>query len=251
MIRIIFLGSIIFSSFHILAPLRSHICCALDTALSFLDEYWFNNGPNIFSGSSFFHRTTLENIKLYLTEVAPELMKKLHVCISRQSTIDFFKRLTKETMEYREKNNIIRKDFMHLLIQLKNSGKLIDDEEVGDMNQSDNEDEMSLDDLVGQAYVFFIAGYETPSNTISYTLHALAVNKEIQERCRKEIFDAMKRHGDKLTYEAVSEMVYVESVLNGEFTNLQNFGFKKCGKYMSVEINMTIALKIIIFNRSG
>ncbi|XP_044761019.1 cytochrome P450 6k1-like [Coccinella septempunctata] len=166
------------------------------------------------NGSSFFERTTFENFKIFLADVAPGLMKKLHVSVSRPSTIEFFKRLTQETMEYRERNNVIRKDFMHLLIQLKNSGILVDTEDVGDIEKRESGEKVSLEDLVGQAYVFFIAGYETPSNTISYTLYFLAVFKEMQEKCRKEVEDCLARHGGQLSYEAVSEMHYVDSVIN-------------------------------------
>ena len=45
------------------------------------------------------------------TEQAPENMKKL----------------VRRTVEYREKNNVIRKDMLQLLLQLRNTGKINDD----------------------------------------------------------------------------------------------------------------------------
>jgi cytochrome P450 family 6 len=39
---------------------------------------------------------------------------------------EFFMNSVKETVEYREKNNVQRKDFMSLLLQLKNKGYLED-----------------------------------------------------------------------------------------------------------------------------
>lgn len=44
-------------------------------------------------------------------EPAPECMKKL----------------VRRTIEYREKNNVIRKDMLQLLLQLRNTGKINDD----------------------------------------------------------------------------------------------------------------------------
>nr|UYU26122.1 cytochrome P450 6BQ22 [Propylea japonica] len=93
------------------------------------------------NGSSFFHHTTLETLKVVLTDFAPNLMKKFHVIISKPSAIEFFKHLVKDTMDYREKNNIIRKDFMHLLIQLKNSGKVAETEEAGNMEKIAHDNE--------------------------------------------------------------------------------------------------------------
>jgi cytochrome P450 family 6 len=43
-----------------------------------------------------------------------------------------------ETVNYRERNNITRKDFMQLLIQIKNKGKLDDENEILAMNDHGN-----------------------------------------------------------------------------------------------------------------
>lgn len=37
---------------------------------------------------------------------------------------EFITRVVRETVEYREKNNVQRKDFMQLLIQLRNSDEV-------------------------------------------------------------------------------------------------------------------------------
>lgn len=37
---------------------------------------------------------------------------------------EFITRVVKETIEYREKNNVQRKDFMQLLIQIRNSNEV-------------------------------------------------------------------------------------------------------------------------------
>jgi cytochrome P450 family 6 len=51
-----------------------------------------------------------------------DIARKLHVSLINPETTDFFLNAVKQTVEYREKNNISRNDFMHLLIQLKNNG---------------------------------------------------------------------------------------------------------------------------------
>ena len=49
--------------------------------------------------------------------------------VLKLSTLDpsiskYFPNMVEETVNYREKNNITRNDFMHLLIQIKNKVKL-------------------------------------------------------------------------------------------------------------------------------
>lgn len=50
---------------------------------------------------------------------------------------DFFLNIVKETMEFRELNNVKRNDFMDLLIQLKNKGRL-DDVDNSSKNESED-----------------------------------------------------------------------------------------------------------------
>jgi len=47
---------------------------------------------------------------------------------------EFFLGAFKETVDYREEKNIKRNDFMQLLIQLKNKGKLDDVDDIGNEN---------------------------------------------------------------------------------------------------------------------
>jgi len=51
--------------------------------------------------------------------------------INNKDVSDFFLRAFRESMNYREENKIRRNDFLDLLIQLKNKGKLEDVEGDG------------------------------------------------------------------------------------------------------------------------
>ena len=63
--------------------------------------------------------------------------------------------------------------------------------------------EFDGDDLVAQAIMFFISGIETSSTAISFTLHELAVNPDLQKKLRAEIHDALEKSGGKITYDMV------------------------------------------------
>jgi cytochrome P450 family 6 len=70
--------------------------------------------------------------------------------------------------------------------------------------------------LAAQAFIFFLAGFETSSTTLSFCLHELALNPQIQERLREEIDSTLKKCEGKVTYDALQNMPYLDQVLDGE-----------------------------------
>ena len=50
----------------------------------------------------------------------------------------YFRNMVEDTVNYRERNNITRNDFMQLLIQIKNKVNLEDENEILEMNGHGN-----------------------------------------------------------------------------------------------------------------
>ena len=42
------------------------------------------------------------------------------------------------------------------------------------------------DEIIGQSFIFFVAGYETTATTLTWALYELARDQELQEKCRRE-----------------------------------------------------------------
>ena len=76
--------------------------------------------------------------------------------------------------------------------------------------------EVTMDVIAAQAFVFFVAGFETTSTTMTFCLYELAMNPDIQEQVRNELDTVLERHGGNITYEAISEMEYLDKVVSGE-----------------------------------
>ena len=168
------------------------------------------NGRRIFAPSFW------NAIRFFLKFIAPKLMGILRIKSVDNEVEDFIKSIVKQNLEYREKNNVVRKDFFQLLIQLRNSGTVkLDDDWDTVIKADENQKTMTLNEICAQTFVFFAAGFETSSTTLSYCLYELAKNAEIQQRVRDEIHLVLEEYDSKLTYESVSAMKYLEKCIDG------------------------------------
>ena len=76
--------------------------------------------------------------------------------------------------------------------------------------------EVTMDVIAAQAFVFFVAGFETSSTTMTFCLYELACNPDIQTRLRKEIDSVLSKYNGEMTYEAIHEIAYLDKVINGK-----------------------------------
>lgn len=156
-------------------------------------------------------------IRFFLKFIAPKIMLIFRIRAIDSGVEQFIKTIVKENLEYRERNNVTRKDFFQLLVQLRNTGTVqLDDQWNTDIKTAEDQKKMSLNEIAAQAFVFFAAGFETSSTTLSYCLYELAKHPEIQKRVHDEIDEILKQHNNHLTYESISDMVYLEKCIDGK-----------------------------------
>jgi len=162
-------------------------------------------------GRNLFERSPLEAFKLFLMFVSHELSEFLKLRLVKPEVEKFFMDVISETIEYRKKNNVERKDFLQLLIQLKEKG-YIEDPDKPDEKPEDAE-KLTFNQLAAQAFVFYVGGFETSATTTQWTLYEMALNPDIQEKTRKDINDVLAKHGGKITYDSIMEMKYLDRVV--------------------------------------
>ncbi|XP_049964534.1 cytochrome P450 6k1-like [Schistocerca serialis cubense] len=154
-------------------------------------------------GRRIFKPTIQSGISSILAFISPTLTRLLRIKGGTAAVSEYFRRMVADTVAYREKNNITRKDFMDLLIQLKNKGVV----------DPDNFAELTLNELAAQAFVFFVGGFETSSTTMSFALHELALNPSLQTKLQEEIDSVFKEYGTDITYDSISKMSYLDKVV--------------------------------------
>lgn len=67
----------------------------------------------------------------------PDILNKITLRFFGKSIGEFFAKIFYDTMDYRPKKNIVRKDFFNLLMQLVNDGELEDDEKHANSNKKE------------------------------------------------------------------------------------------------------------------
>ncbi|XP_050423195.1 uncharacterized protein LOC126834976 [Adelges cooleyi] len=137
--------------------------------------------------------------------IQPALLRLFRMNNYSQKTIDFFRNAFQETIRHREQNNYQRNDFVQHLMKARKD--LVLNPDLKD------EDKFSELDIVANAYILFVAGFETVSTSISSCLYELALRKDIQDRVRKEIVHVKSQHGDKMDIESLNKLHYMSMVI--------------------------------------
>jgi len=148
-------------------------------------------------------------VEAFLTTNA-KLAKLLRMKVLPNDITDFFLSAVKNTVDYRLKNGIKRNDFIDQLIEIR-----AEDQEAARKGKGiDLSKGLTLEQMAAQAFVFFVAGFETSSSTMAFCLYELALQPEIQQKVREEIHSVLD--GKEISYDALSEMTYLEQVLAGK-----------------------------------
>ena len=134
-------------------------------------------------------------LKFFFTSSFPELSRKMHLTANKKSVIDFFYNTFKTNMEQRERQNITRKDFLQILLELKKNASL------------------TVPELAAESFIFFLGGFETSSTLSVFTIYELALNPDIQETLRDEIKTGIDDNDGKLTYDLLLSFITISRYL--------------------------------------
>lgn len=139
-----------------------------------------------------------------------------------------------------------RNDFIDLFLQFRKKGAMVG-ESIEKISTDGKSEQVSieLDDwlLVSQVFLFFAAGFETSSSATSFTLHQLAYHPEEQKKVQDEVDRVLAKYDNKLCYDAIREMTYLECAFKEAMRIFPSLGFlqRKCSRKCTFpELDLTI-----------
>ncbi|CAG2169563.1 unnamed protein product, partial [Oppiella nova] len=145
---------------------------------------------------------------------------------------DFFFVTIRQILSNRRQNqNQKYNDFLQLLIDVEKTNDITRDE--NDINEShhvnEGEEELAVErkalninvvnkhltenEILAQAMVFLLAGYETTGTLLSFCTYELALNPHVQEILHKEVNSAIDSNGE-IDYDLLSRLPYLDSVIS-------------------------------------
>lgn len=146
--------------------------------------------------------------KLLCYRVFPWIMDKFQIQFVDKAIRDVFSNLVLRNIETRRTNNIERPDLIDSLMRVKCDNL---QQNATNTKKSTNE-QWSDDEIISQAFIFFLAGFDTTMWVLTATTYELALNPKIQERLINEI-DNMPISEQYIGYDQLNKMKYLDMVL--------------------------------------
>lgn len=151
----------------------------------------------------------LNRIKFIIEEVQNFLIKEIR--LPHKAWWFSLSGQVKNHLELAKENNSIIQEIIE--------DRMASKEEINDLlsmlletRYEDTGEGMTVSQLVDEIKVLFIAGHETTANALTFTLHLLGRNPEIQQRVFDEITEIQSQTNDIV--EQLQKMTYTNAVLN-------------------------------------
>lgn len=136
-----------------------------------------------------------------------------------EPVIEFYiKRLVTKNIDIREHNvaDQQRKDFLHMLLQIRNTGAIPDNWET-DYLSNDDDKKLTVDEVAAHTFSFLIEGLETVANSLAYFLWQMARHPGYQERLQFDIDITLATFKGEITYESINKITFLSNCVDGKY----------------------------------
>lgn len=194
-------------------------------------------------GAKIFEVTFKDAVKGIGKEMFPEAFKHVQYLDKIEGDVNA---LVENILRQRNYQPSGRNDFIDLMLECQKKGAMV--AESLEKVKADGTPELATLELTqeliaAQVFVFFAAGFETSSSATSFTLHQLAYHPEVQKKVQEDIDRALAKHDNKLCYDAVKDMTYLDWSFREGMRMFPSLGFlfRECArKHSFKELNFTV-----------
>ncbi|KAG6451906.1 cytochrome P450 6B5 [Manduca sexta] len=129
--------------------------------------------------------------------------------------LDVFKSIVIAVFKQRDYRPSSRHDFVDLILTWKENSYIEGDKLRSARSVEGGKTSINVTDdlLISQCMIFFSAGFETSAATLSFTLYELAKNERVTKKVCEEVDAYIKRHENKINYDCLSELHYLEACI--------------------------------------
>ncbi|XP_054712374.1 cytochrome P450 3A8-like [Uloborus diversus] len=159
--------------------------------------------------------------------MVPKLVKFLRISVLPLKETCFFRDITLNIIEERERTGKVRNDFLQLLLDTAKETEEKETQEADDLTANYGKEEtneqvlkttgkkkLSNIEVVAQCVLFFFAGFDAAASALSFIFYELALNPDVQEKLIDELDEALAASDGKVTYEAVQSMKLLDNVIS-------------------------------------
>ena len=104
-------------------------------------------------GRKIFDRSAFIILKRFCIVMSKKFANFVGITTTHPEVAKFFLNVVKETIQYREENNVTRKDFLQLMMQIKNHGEI-----EGENSTNIKTGLITVNEIAAQAFIMYLAG---------------------------------------------------------------------------------------------
>jgi len=169
--------------------------------------------------------------KFIIQFIFPKIASSLGITLMNKKCTEFFINIVRKTMETRRETKTRRNDIIDIFLD--------------ELDKDHKQDTFTKEELelgfVSTAILFFFAGFDTTSTTLSIVVHALMHHQDVQDKLRAEIEEVLG-DDEEVTADHLKEMKIIEVVIHESMRRYFPFAIQRvCTKdYKIPDTNITI-----------
>lgn len=216
------------------------------TALGFKGDCVRNENSKIYEVADSMETDFTNPTKAMILGLFPTIFKLLGLQLFRKNIHDFFETNVLGEIQRRREEKISRPDVIQLLIQAKEGQLKTESGDVDEISYTDSKIKKivnwSDEDLVAQALVLFLGGFETTATLMQVISYELARNTDVQKTLIDEVDNMLEKlEGKTISYEQLNQMKFLEMVVNETLRKWPSFRAvgRNCSKDYELKDELT------------